>query len=58
MALKFLHSNRARKRPLTALQLKAVERWLAADWESADVDRDMVRLITRLIATVRALEKE
>ena len=42
----------AGKGPLTARQLKQAQCWVDADWESHDVDRDAVRLISRLLATI------
>lgn len=38
--------------PLSERQLAQVRRWLDEDWESHDVDREAVRLISRLVATV------
>jgi len=40
------------KGPLSERQLKQARRWVAADWESHDIDRDAVKLITRLLQTV------
>jgi hypothetical protein len=33
-----------------------IRRWLDADWESHDIDRDAVKLIRRLLNTVEAHE--
>ena len=38
--------------PLSATKLKQIQRWLDADWESHDVDRDAVKLIRRLLETI------
>jgi hypothetical protein len=40
--------------PLTDAKLKQVRRWLDADWESHDIDRDAVKLTRRLLETVEA----
>lgn len=40
------------KRPFTDRQLYLVEKWLDADWESHDVDENLIKLIRRLLATV------
>lgn len=42
----------SRSGPVTAKQLEQIRRWLDADWESHDVDRDAVRLIRRLVDTM------
>lgn len=41
------------KGPLTDRQLLQVRRWLDDDWESHDIDRDAVKLIARLLETVK-----
>jgi hypothetical protein len=42
----------AGKGPLSAKKLKQIQRWIDADWESHDVDRDAVKLIQRLLDTI------
>jgi len=42
----------AGKGPLSAKKLKQIQRWIDADWESHDVDRDAVALIQRLLDTI------
>jgi hypothetical protein len=42
----------ADKGPLSAKKLKQIQRWLDADWESHDIDRDAVKLIQRLLDTI------
>jgi hypothetical protein len=42
----------SRSGPVTDQQLKQIQEWLDADWESHDVERDAVRLIGRLVATL------
>jgi hypothetical protein len=42
----------AGKGPLSAKKLKQIQRWLDADWESHDIDRDAVKLIQRLLDTI------
>ena len=37
---------------LSPRQVAQVRRWLAADWETADLDRDVVKLIKRMLATI------
>lgn len=37
--------------PLTDTQVKQVQQWLDEDWESNDIDRDVVALIQRLVNT-------
>ncbi len=37
---------------VTARQLEQIQRWLDADWEAHDIDRDAVRLIARLVKTM------
>jgi hypothetical protein len=39
--------------PLSARQLKQVEKWIKDDWESHDIDREAVVLIKRLLLTVK-----
>lgn len=41
------------KGPLSSRQLKQVQKWIDEDWESHDVDRDAVRLIQRLLHTIK-----
>lgn len=38
--------------PLTKKQVAASRRWVEEDWQSHDVDREVIVLISRLIATV------
>jgi hypothetical protein len=38
--------------PLTTKELQRAQDWVDDDWESHDIDRDAVRLIKRLLATV------
>jgi hypothetical protein len=45
----------AGKGPLNDKKLEQAQRWVDEDWESHDVDRDAVKLITRLLETVRSL---
>jgi hypothetical protein len=47
-----LRTLAAGKGPLTEKKLKQIQRWLDADWESHDVDRDAVKLIQRLLDTI------
>jgi hypothetical protein len=42
------------KGALTPKQLKQVQRWIDDDWEVLDLDRELVALIMRLMATIRA----
>ena len=42
------------KGPLSAKQILQVRRWLQDDWESHDFDRDLIRLIGRLLDSIRA----
>lgn len=44
----------AGKGPLSEKKLKQIQRWITADWESHDIDRDAVKLIQRLLDTVKA----
>jgi hypothetical protein len=37
---------------VTDRQLKQIQEWIDADWESHDVERDAVRLIGRLVASL------
>ena len=37
---------------VTPKQAKQIRRWIDADWESHDVDRDAVKLIQRLLGTL------
>lgn len=46
----------AGKGPLNDKKLKQAQRWVDADWESHDIDRDAVKLIARLLETVRQLK--
>jgi hypothetical protein len=41
-----------RKGPLSPRQVSLLKKWLEEDWEAADVDREIVALISRLVATV------
>ena len=45
----FTKSPRA---PLSKKQLHRIQKWLDADWESHDIDRDVVTLIRRLLITI------
>lgn len=45
------------KRPLSTLQLKQVQKWLDADWESHDMDQNAIKLIRRLLVTCNLLEQ-
>jgi hypothetical protein len=38
--------------PLTTKELRQAQDWVDDDWESHDIDKDAVRLIRRLLATV------
>ena len=38
--------------PLSQRQLLQLEKWLQEDWESHDMDRDMIKLIKRLMLTI------
>lgn len=40
-----------REGKLSKRQLSLVRSWLEADWEAADVDRNVLKLIRRLVAT-------
>lgn len=42
----------SRSGPVTDHELKQIREWIDADWESHDVERDAVRLIGRLVATL------
>jgi hypothetical protein len=55
MATANLRDIAAGKGPLSAKKLEQAQRWVDDDWESHDVDRDAVKLITRLLETVRSL---
>lgn len=44
-----------RDKPLSKKQIQKIKNWVAADWESHDVDQDIIKLIRRLLATVDAL---
>ena len=37
--------------PLSPRQVSLIKKWLEEDWEAADVDREIVALIARLVAT-------
>lgn len=41
-----------RKGPLSPRQVGLLKKWLEEDWEAADVDRELLALIARLVATV------
>ena len=41
-----------REGPLSARQVALLKRWLEEDWEAADVDREVLKIIRRLVATV------
>lgn len=43
-----------RKGPLSKKQLGLVRKWLDEDWEACDQDRQMVDLVSRLVATCEA----
>lgn len=43
----------SRKSTMTAKELGQLRKWLDDDWESHDVDRDMVKLVERLSLTLR-----
>ena len=45
VSLRWLASRRG---PLTSRQLAQIKAWIAADWESHDIDRDAKKLIQRL----------
>jgi hypothetical protein len=38
--------------PLSSRQLQMVEKWIKEDWESHDMDREVVVLIKRLLLTI------
>jgi hypothetical protein len=40
--------------PMSDLELKQLEEWIEADWESCDLDRRLIALIVRMIHTVEA----
>jgi len=40
-----------REGKLSKRQLSLVRSWLEADWEAADVDKNVLKLIRRLVAT-------
>jgi hypothetical protein len=42
--------------PLSAKQIVKVRKWVADDWEAADMPSDLLDLVRRLLATVE--EKE
>lgn len=44
-------------KPMASNELKLVRRWIDADWESNDIDRDAITLIKRLLTTCEDLEK-
>lgn len=44
-----------KKGPLTKKQIKEIQRWIDADWESHDQPRDMVKLVQRLVDTCNKL---
>ncbi len=37
---------------LSKRQVALLKRWLEEDWEAADVDREILKLIRRLVATL------
>jgi len=41
-----------KKGPLSPRQVGLLKKWLEEDWEAADVDREIVAIIARLVATV------
>lgn len=41
-----------REGSLSPRQVGQVRRWLADDWETADLGRDVVKLIKRMLATI------
>lgn len=43
----------SRSGPVTDTQIEQIQRWIDADWESHDVERNAVRLIGRLVASLR-----
>lgn len=42
----------SRSGPVTDQQIKQIQEWIDADWESHNVDRNAVRLIGRLVASL------
>jgi hypothetical protein len=43
--------------PLSKHQLKLVRAWVEADWESHDMDQNMVKLVVRLLDTCERGER-
>ncbi len=39
--------------PLTERQIELVQKWIDEDWESHDHDRNVVRLVQRLVHNAR-----
>lgn len=44
------------KGPLSPAKLKQIRKWIDDDWESNDIDRDVVKLIGRLLDTIEELQ--
>lgn len=44
--------------PLNKKEIKLVHKWIEADWEAADVDDDVLRLIKRLLETIEDLKED
>jgi hypothetical protein len=42
----------SRNGPVTDAQIAQIQRWLDADWESHDIDRNAVKLISRLVSAL------
>lgn len=53
-----LHKLAHGKTPVDAKLLAQIQRWLDADWESHDIDRDVVHLIRRLVTTLEGMLNE
>lgn len=39
--------------PLSAYQLQQIQQWINEDWEASDLERDLVKLIKRLLLTIK-----
>lgn len=42
----------AGKGPLSSRKLRQLRQWIRSDWEAADIDRDAVKVIERLLTTL------
>jgi hypothetical protein len=42
-------------KPLSVIEINQLEKWIEEDWESHDIDRQVMFLIKRLLLTLRKI---